>query len=537
MLYIQLDESYRAEANELVKLFLAERAYIYISTEAEAKQQTSSTDWLLQFELLSTKNEVFLQGSLTRNEEVLFQDQIPITAAGQLNVLHLSCMEQKDQDPITAVEPMDEVFSLKQTHRIPITDADRELSKHLKTPMKLLLYGALSRLTGITLPWGALTGIRPVKIVNALLEKGESLSAVADKMQDFYKLSPEKTRLAIDVAVNERKYLTIGENSVSIYIGIPFCTSRCLYCSFPSVSTERYGNCISDYLKALEKEVQWTAVWLNRNGMLLDAVYIGGGTPTALPENEFSRLLCDIVPILPMETVREYTVEAGRPDTITREKLRCMKDAGVSRISVNPQTMQDKTLVKIGRSHTARQFIEAFQMARDEGFHNINCDLIAGLPDETLSDFESTFGQIRELNPESITVHTMSLKRASRLNEEKEHFTATPDDVVAAMVDLAAIRAGEMGLLPYYLYRQKNILANLENVGYARPGFEGIYNILIMEEIQTILALGAGATSKVVYPDNRIERIFNVKSVEHYIQRIDEMLERKAALLGPNHDQ
>lgn len=535
MLYIQLDESCRAEANELVKLFLAENDYTYISTESEAIQQNSSGDWLMQFELVSTNGGVFLHGSLTCNGEAIFQDQIVITAAGQLNEILSSSLDQNDQIPITAVGPIDEVrlFGLDQTHRLPITVVGRGLSKKLKTPLKLLLYGALNRLTGKTLPWGALTGIRPVKIVNTLLEKGESLTAVAAKMQDYYKLSPEKTRLAIDVAVNERKYLTINENSISIYIGIPFCTSRCLYCSFPSVSTERYGNCISDYLKALEKEVQWTAAWLKGNGRILDTVYIGGGTPTALPEKEFNRLLHDIVPILPVETVREYTVEAGRPDTITREKLRSMKDAGVSRISVNPQTMQDKTLVKIGRSHTARQFVEAFQMAREEGFHNINCDLIAGLPDETLSDFESTLEQIRALKPESVTVHTMSLKRASRLNEEKEHFTQTTDDVVAAMVDLAAIRAGEMGFLPYYLYRQKNILANLENVGYARPGFEGIYNILIMEEIQTILALGAGATSKVVYPDNRIERIFNVKNVEQYIQRIDEMLERKATLLGP----
>lgn len=495
MLYIQLDESFRAEANELVKLFLPENEYTYVFTEPEAIAGLSAGDFLLRFELKTEENAFFLLGSLARNGRVLFQDQIPISA---------------DEPP---------------------------LSRHLKTPMKLLIYGALNHLTGKTLPWGALTGIRPVKIINALLDKGESLPDAAAIMQEYYRLSPEKTRLAIDVAVNERKYLKSDRNSVSVYIGIPFCTSRCLYCSFPSVSTERYGDCISDYLQALEREVRWTAAWLKSKGFTLDTVYIGGGTPTALPEKAFSRLLQEIVPILPMETVREYTMEAGRPDTISLNKLRCMKGSGVSRISINPQTLQDQTLVRIGRSHTARQFVEAFHMARDAGFCNINCDLIAGLPGENFQDFENTLYGIGELNPESLTVHTMSIKRASRLNEEKDRFAPTPDEIVASMVDLAAIRAREMGLLPYYLYRQKNILANLENVGYAKPGFEGIYNILIMEEIQTILALGARAISKVVYPDNRIERIFNVKNVEQYIQRIDEMLQRKEALLGQIRDR
>lgn len=510
MLFIQLSEQYRADCNELVKLFLHENSYIYIEPENDSETDSEcalnsvqdtmpagfSTDYgivndetILRFDLHHDGNGKFLRGSLNRGNQVLFQEETPI-------------LNQKS-DP----------------------------HKDLKMPLKLLLYNLLSRFTGKTLPWGALTGIRPVKIINSLLVQGESIDDINRKMQEYYLVSEEKTRLAAEVALNEDKYLSVPPKSISIYIGIPFCTSRCLYCSFPSVSTQRCGSLTSDYLKALEREFCWTTDWMKKHHILLDTVYIGGGTPTAISDSEFEKLLMDLVPILPMDSFREYTVEAGRPDTINAAKLGMMKKAGVSRISINPQTMHNKTLRLIGRNHTAEQFTDAFHMARQEGFGNINCDLIAGLPSETLEDFQATLEQIMQISPESVTVHTMSLKRASRLNEEKDSFTRTDDDTVGEMIDLARVSLCRTGLKPYYLYRQKNILANLENVGYARPGFEGIYNILIMEEIQSILALGAGAVSKIVYPGNRIERIFNVKNVEQYIQRIDEMLERKRAML------
>lgn len=488
MFFIQLNGRYRADCNELVKLFLPENSYAYIDSETESCLAVSSEDYLLQ--LKPRQDMRFLQGSLNRKGQVLFQDEIPIP--------------NERSDP----------------------------GKDIRMPLKLMIYSLLSRFTGKTLPWGALTGIRPVKIVNALLHQGESIESISQKMQGTYRVSEEKTRLSVEVALNEEKYLSVPPHSVSIYIGIPFCASRCLYCSFPSVSAQRCAGLTSDYLKALEREISWVADWMNKHHVLLDTVYIGGGTPTALSDAEFEKLLEDLVPKLPMHSVREYTVEAGRPDTINKLKLQSMKKAGVSRISINPQTMHDKTLRLIGRNHTAAQFTDAFQLAREEGFGNINCDLIAGLPSETVEDFQSTLEQIIPLNPESVTVHTMSVKRASRLHEEKDSFVRTPDDTVSAMIDRARVLLRQAGLRPYYLYRQKNILANLENVGYARPGFEGIYNILIMEEIQSILALGAGATSKIVFPDNRIERIFNVRNVEQYIQRIDEMLERKEALLG-----
>ncbi len=485
MFCIHLDERYRADCNELVKLFLPENSYQYV----EKDLMLACCEYALRFATRQDGDESFLQGSLSRNSQVLFCDETP--------VLHEKADPHKD----------------------------------LKTPLKLLIYSLLSQFTEKTLPWGALTGIRPVKIIHSLISQGKSMETISQRMQGYYRVSEEKTRLAVEVALNEQKYLLVPRKSVSVYIGIPFCTSRCLYCSFPSVATKHCAGLTSEYLKVLEKEIRWTSNWLKKQGVLLDTLYIGGGTPTALCETEFAQLLETLVPILPMNSVREYTVEAGRPDTITRQKLQRMKKAGVSRISINPQTMHDKTLDLIGRNHTVKQFSDAFKMAREEGFGNINCDLIAGLPSETTEDFRGTIEQITKLNPESITVHTMSFKRASRLQEEKDNFARTDDDMVAAMVELARTSLREAGQRPYYLYRQKNILANLENVGYAKPGFEGIYNILIMEEIQSILALGAGATSKIVFPDNRIERIFNVKNVEQYIQRIDEMLERKARML------
>jgi len=296
---------------------------------------------------------------------------------------------------------------------------------------------------------------------------------------------------------------------------------------------DKFSHLVQDYLEALRKEAEWAAQWLKHKKMDIDTVYIGGGTPTAINEKQLDYLLNRVLPVLPLEKAREFTVEAGRPDTLNYEKLRIIKKAGVTRISINPQTMQEKTLNLIGRYHTTTQVAEAYNLARSVGFTNINCDIIAGLPEENEKDFEDTLVKIGKLDPDSVTVHTMSVKRASRLVNERERFRQTDDETVNRMVEMAGAFLRGKGMRPYYLYRQKNILANLENVGYAKPGYEGICNILIMEEVQTILALGAGASTKVVYPaENRIERVFNVRNVEQYIQRIDEMLERKIKLLG-----
>lgn len=516
MFFIHLPDLYRVEANLIVRLFLPENEYAYIaasskvfelSTSPEEKASwsalfqcdqnhtteknkiLSANDILMWFDLKKVADDIILQGNLSQNNRLLFREEIPV-------------------HPVRAA-----------------------LQQDIKMPLKLMLYKALSFYTCKTLPWGVLTGIRPVKIINKLLGQGDDIEEVTRHMQENYQVSKEKAQLSIEVALNQKKLLKRAPNAISIYIGIPFCTSRCLYCSFPSVSIQHYQYCIQDYLASLKKEIIWASQWIRGNGLSVDTVYIGGGTPTALSVEELKMLLDNIVQSLPMFQVCEYTVEAGRPDTISREKLKVLKSSGVSRISINPQTMQDKTLQLIGRNHTVEQFVEAFHIAREQGFHNINCDLIAGLPGESLEDFMVTIDQMKQLSPESLTVHTMSVKRASRLNEKRERFPNTSDDIVAAMIHLAKTSAKEMGLVPYYLYRQKNILANLENVGYAKPGFEGIYNILIMEEVQSIIALGAGAVSKIVFPNNRIERVFNVKNVEEYMKRIDQMLQRKENLL------
>lgn len=485
MVYIQLTEKYRADAAELIKLFFRNGSFSFV----DGTPGILPGDLILNIEIENSAGLSEVKLSLCDKYQILHSDTMLVNAFN------------------TGYE------------------------KELKMSLKLLIYRCLSGYTGKTLPWGVLTGIRPVKIVHSLLSEGMTEAAILNRLMDYYRVSEEKALLAMETARNEMKLLEGRKNSVSVYIGIPFCAGRCLYCSFPSVSAERYGYLTESYLKALEKELIWTAKWLDERKIQLDTVYIGGGTPTAQPEKEFNLFLSELVPILPIDGVSEFTVEAGRPDTLNREKFRIMKNAGVSRISINPQTMQDKTLRLIGRNHSADQIVTAYKEAREEGFENINCDLIAGLPEETEDDFKNTLVRIGELNPESVTVHTMSVKRASRLHEEQVRFIQTPDEIVSGMIEHARCFLTRMGLMPYYLYRQKNILANLENVGYAKPGYEGIYNILIMEEVQSILALGAGAISKILFPGGRIERIFNVRNVEQYIDRIDEMIERKKQML------
>ncbi|HEY8422072.1 MAG TPA: coproporphyrinogen dehydrogenase HemZ [Thermoclostridium sp.] len=483
MVYVKIPEEFRNGAWELLVLFFPENEFTF----TDCSSQASFCDLLVSFDITGQNNGLLIKIELKHENNILYS----------------------------------EITLLENENRID----------KARTPVKVMLYNCLSHYTGRKLPWGALTGIRPAKIVRSLINQGLSPDEAYRKMVDYYKLSESKARLTVEVALNEAEFLKNANNKISIYIGIPFCTSRCIYCSFPSVGMDKFSYLTSDYLDALCKEVKWAAQWINNKNLDIDTIYIGGGTPTALSEGELDCLLNHIVRILPMKNIREYTVEAGRPDTLNYNKLNIIKNAGVTRISINPQTMQDKTLKLIGRNHTTGQVIEAFNMARDLGFKNINCDLIAGLPGENERDFEDTLNRIGELSPDSVTVHTMSVKRASRLINEIDRFTQTDDETVNNMVELAGAYLRSIGMHPYYLYRQKNILANLENAGYAKPGSEGIYNILIMEEVQTILAFGAGASSKIIYPENRIERIFNVRNVEQYIQRIDEMIERKADLL------
>lgn len=352
-------------------------------------------------------------------------------------------------------------------------------------------------------------------------------------MKETYFTSDEKIRLSIEIAQRERQLLSAIDykNGYSLYIGIPFCPTTCLYCSFTSYPIGKWKERTGEYLEALFREMDYVAE--EKRGCTLDTVYFGGGTPTSLSPEDLDVLITRLKKTFDFSTVQEFTVEAGRPDSITREKLQVLKNHGVTRISINPQTMKEETLKLIGRRHTVEDVKERFQMAREMGFDNINMDLIIGLPEEGLEDVRTTMEEVKALAPDSVTVHSLAIKRAARLNTMKEVYKDLKITNTQEMIDLTAQYAREMGLEPYYLYRQKNMAGNFENVGYAAPGKACIYNVLIMEEQQTIIGCGAGTTTKRLFPEeNRIERAENVKDVEQYISRIDEMIERKRRLLS-----
>lgn len=400
----------------------------------------------------------------------------------------------------------------------------------VKNRLKQLIYVALSESTGKQLPWGTLTGIRPTKIPMTMLEEGRSDADIMEYMKETYFISDEKGKLAIQIARREKALLDTlhYEDGYSLYIGIPFCPTTCLYCSFTSYPIVSWKKRISEYLDALEKEIEFVAE--SYKDKVLDTIYIGGGTPTTLEAEELQRLLQKIKACLDLSHLKEFTVEAGRADSITLEKLKVLKECGVTRISVNPQTMKQETLDTIGRRHTVTQVKEAFAMAREAGFTNINMDLILGLPGENEEDVRHTIEEVKKLGPDSLTVHSLAIKRASRLSQWIEENGISTLNNTDETMQITANGAEEMGMVPYYLYRQKNMSGNFENVGYAREGKFGIYNILIMEEKQTILALGAGSITKRVFADGRIERCDNVKDVSLYIEKIDEMIERKRKL-------
>lgn len=406
---------------------------------------------------------------------------------------------------------------------------DPAVRPEMKNLLKRGVYDLLSDLTGKQLPWGTLTGIRPTKVPLRMIEEGKSDAEIESFMKTAYETSDEKIQTAEQIAHREHEILSSidTEKGLSIYIGIPFCPTTCLYCSFPSYARASFEGQVDSYLTALEKEIGAAAEIMRDKEKHLDTVYIGGGTPTSLSAAELDRLLSAIDRELPMP-VREFTVEAGRPDSIDRDKLRVMKAHGVSRISINPQTMQDKTLKLIGRHHTTAQLIEAFRLAREEGFSDINMDLILGLPGETTEDVRSTLDQVKALGPDNLTIHSLAIKAKSRLNKEWEAYQNYAMENSDALMQMAMETAESMGLQPYYLYRQKHMIGNLENIGFAGPGKAGIYNILIMEEKETILALGAGTASKYVWDKGRnVKRTENVRDVPTYIERIDEMIQRK----------
>lgn len=416
-------------------------------------------------------------------------------------------------------------------------EIDYTNKKLARNPLKACLYHLLSEYTGKELPWGSMTGVRPTKIATELLEKGVREEDIHGVYTKEYLTSDQKADICIEVAKAEQEILQAYnyEQEYCLYVGIPFCPSRCLYCSFTSypigayeASQRKGGYGVEDYLQALYKEMEFVANSRLYKEKRLVAVYIGGGTPSALHCNQLRDLVTHIQSVFDMTFVREFCVECGRPDSITREKLEVLYQLGVQRISINPQTMWDETLKLIGRAHTVEQTKEAFLLAREVGFENINMDMITGLPGEDISHVKYTLEEIAKLAPDSLTVHSLAIKRAANLNIELEKYQSLIKGSTNEMLLAVDQCARALDLYPYYLYRQKNIPGKLENIGYSKKGRECAYNILIMEEKMDIIALGAGGSSKFIfYDENRIERVENVKNVDEYIKRIDEMIRRK----------
>ena len=418
---------------------------------------------------------------------------------------------------------------------IPPDEADERLQElHRKRAARRLvrqtMYDLCREVTGVHPPWGSLTGIRPTHLMQEAIARGLDEHAAKRYVIENFDVTQEKADLLWEIAQVQGQLPPPEDRWMDVYIGIPFCTTRCTYCSFSSGELGK-GKLVEPYLEALFREMDESCTVIADSGRKLRAVYVGGGTPTSLNEDQLSRLLERMM--LRFPGASEYTVEAGRPDTITPGKLAAIREAGVGRISINPQTMNDETLRIIGRAHTAQQVVDGYAMAREAGIRHINMDVIAGLPGETVDDFARTMDWALQLKPESLTVHTLAIKRATRLHFEKYRIPTGVE--AAAMVDMGLATARRLGLEPYYLYRQKNMAGNLENIGYALPGHACQYNVDIMEETTHILALGAGGISKRIYEDEgHIGRAPNVANIEHYIARVDEMIRRKRELFDIN---
>ena len=405
-----------------------------------------------------------------------------------------------------------------------------------KETIKKLLFSELKTLTGDIYPWGTLIGIRPSKIALKYIKEGKNNQEIRDIFKQKYYAESDKVDLCIDVAKSEEKFVNTDKNTISVYIGMAFCPSRCLYCSFASNSIEGNKKNVIPYIESLEYEISNLKDYINKHNLKIETVYFGGGTPTSVSEEQFEKIMDEVYCFfVENRDIKEFTVECGRADSITLNKLKTMKRYNVTRISINPQTMNDKTLKMIGRAHTSEDVIDKFNMARALGFDNINMDIIIGLPGEGIIEAENTFKQILKLSPDSLTVHGLALKRGSIMYENfinKKGLGLKSQSEILDMYNRSKQLASDLGMQPYYMYRQKNMVGNMENIGYSKPGKECIYNIEMIEDKQTIISIGADAVSKVVFNDqNRLERFWNVKGLTEYIDRTKELVEGKINLL------
>lgn len=412
-------------------------------------------------------------------------------------------------------------------------------SDSLQTPMatrrRLVschVFRAMERICGKSpSEWGILVGVRPVKVARTYMEHGFTVEETIARLQEEYLLSEEKSSAITAIALKERQFLRCEKNHISLYIGIPFCPTHCLYCSFPSSLLPKDHCEIEAYLDDLKREITATAEMIEKYRLTVDTLYIGGGTPTSLSDTDFDALLAFVRRTIPMESLQEFTVEAGRPDTITQAKIRAMEGYGVTRVSLNPQTMQEKTLKRIGRNHTVRDIINIFGLLRKSSIDTINMDVIIGLPGEGIDDVRDTMRQIQELAPDNVTIHSLAIKRASPLKEKLAEYPLASFDESREMFRIAETMAGEMGMRPYYLYRQRNIQGNLANVGYAKVGKESIYNIRMIEERQTIFGMGPSSTTKILFRDGKtFTNLFHPKNVTVYGEKLNEYLSERDRL-------
>ena len=425
----------------------------------------------------------------------------------------------------TSLEAEIKVSGKIETRKNPKTTDDFSENE---LQLALMLFDCIYKISGYRSPWGILTGIRPAKLLGKLIA-ADGVESATDYFNNTFLVSPEKTRLCLECNRSERAIVERSTpDSFSLYISVPFCPSRCNYCSFVSHSVEQAKRLIPQYVELLCKEIEETAKLAKSLNLKLKTVYIGGGTPTTLSAEQLTMVFDTVKRSFDLSCLEEYTVEAGRPDTVTKDKLLAVKNGGATRISINPQTMNDEVLRNIGRRHTVSQMVEAFTMARECGFDNINCDLIAGLSGDTYEGFCHSVDEIIALNPENVTVHTLSMKRASNLTKSQTVFDLEEGETAAKMVDYARLKLTENGIKPYYMYRQSKTVGNLENVGFSKLGLECLYNVYIMDETHTILACGASAVTKLREPNgDNIERIFNYKYPYEYIELFDDILKRK----------
>ena len=413
---------------------------------------------------------------------------------------------------------------------------ETEISENIKEDIKRLVFSSLKDITEEEYPWGILVGIRPSKIALKYLEEGKTEEEIIEIFKKKHLASEEKAKLCIEIAKTEVSFVNNDSKNIAIYIGMAFCPTRCFYCSFAANPIMGNKKLVNPYLEALIYEIREMKKYIDERGLNIETVYFGGGTPTAVNNEEFELIMQEAYDaFVKGKGLKEFTVECGRPDSITKEKLATMKKFNVTRISINPQTMNDETLKMIGRGHNSKDVIEKFNLARSMGFNDINMDMIIGLPGEGIKEVLHTKEEILKLHPDSLTVHGLSLKRASILYENfilKKGIQVKKQAELADMYEESRILAKKLGLHPYYMYRQKNMVGNMENLGYSRKGAECIYNIQMIEDKQTIIALGADAVSKVVFlEEGRIERFANIKDVREYVSRIEEMIEGKIKLL------